>query len=129
DDLGLFARLGWDDGHTEAWAFTEIDLTAALGLLLKGKRWRRPGDLLGLAGVVNGLSPGHRDYLAAGGVGFILGDGQLRYGAEEILEAFYSLEVRKGINVTFDLQGVSNPAYNRDRGPVGIAAVRVHFEF
>jgi high affinity Mn2+ porin len=79
--------------------------------------------------VVNGLSAAHRDYLAAGGLGFILGDGALRYGPEEILETFYSLQVRKGIVVSLDFQGVNHPGYNRDRGPAAIAALRAHFEY
>jgi high affinity Mn2+ porin len=129
EDLGAFARLGWNNGQSESWAFTEIDRTAAAGLVWKGTSWSRPEDRLGLAMVVNGLSNAHRDYLAAGGVGFIVGDGALRYGPEEILEAYYSLQVRKGIVVSFDFQGVNNPAYNRDRGPAAIAGVRAHFEY
>jgi high affinity Mn2+ porin len=128
-DLGAFARIGWNDGHTETWAFTEIDATLSAGFLLKGKCWSRPQDQVGFAGVINGISNGHRDYLAAGGLGFELGDGRLHYGAEEILEAYYNWELRKGINVTFDVQGVNDPGYNKDRGPVAIAAVRVHFEY
>src|SRR5205807_121533 len=74
-DVGVFARAGWDDGHTEAWAFTEIDWTLAFGALVKGRCWCRPDDAAGVAFLFNGLSAGHRDYLAAGGVGFIIGDG------------------------------------------------------
>jgi high affinity Mn2+ porin len=128
-ELGLFARLGWNDGQSESWAFTEIDRTALVGLLLAGRCWCRPDDQLGAAIVVNGISDAHRDYLAAGGLGFILGDGRLNYGPEEILELFYSLALRKGIYVTVDFQGVNHPAYNRDRGPVGVTALRVHAEF
>lgn len=129
DDLGAFARAGWNDGQTESWAFAEIDRTVSAGLVWKGVRWARPGDRFGLAFVANGLSDAHRDYLAAGGIGFIIGDGTLRYGWEQILEAYYSLRVREGILLSFDLQGVKNPAYNRDRGPAAIAAVRAHFEY
>ncbi|MBI3411290.1 MAG: carbohydrate porin [Planctomycetes bacterium] len=129
EELGVYARLGWDDGHTEAWAFTEIDATAALGMLLMGKCWGRPKDAFGIAVVVNDLSNGHRAYLAAGGLGFILGDGRLSYGTEQILETYYNWELRKGINVTFDFQGVKHPAYNRDRGPVAIAGIRFHIEY
>src|SRR5207237_3208795 len=96
-DLGVFTRVGWNDGHTESWAFTEIDATLAMGLLLKGKCWNRPQDQVGLAGVINGISNGHRDYLAAGGLGFILGDGRLRYNPAEILETYYNWELTKGI--------------------------------
>jgi high affinity Mn2+ porin len=129
DDLGVWARLGWNDGHTESWAFTEIDGTAALGLSLKGKCWCRPQDVFGMALVLNDISTGHRAFLAAGGIGFILGDGRLSYGPEEIIETYYNWELHKGINATLDFQGVNNPAYNRDRGPVAILGVRVHFEY
>ena len=82
-----------------------------------------------MALVCNGLSKDHRDYLAAGGLGFIIGDGQLNYGLEETLETYYSMELRKGIYATVDFQEVNHPAYNKDRGPVGIGSVRVHFEY
>jgi high affinity Mn2+ porin len=128
-DAGRFARVGWNDGHTESWAFTEIDATAALGVLIKGTNWGRPADRLGLAVVANGLSNGHRDYLAAGGLGFIIGDGRLHYAPEEIIETFYNLQLREGVTVGFGCQGVNHPAYNQDRGPVEIAAVRLHLEY
>ena len=127
--LGFFCRAGWNDGQSESWAFTEIDATAAAGLLLQGKAWHRPNDAVGLAAVINGISDAHKDYLAAGGVGFIIGDGALRYGPEQIAETYYNWELHKGINLTLDLQGVENPAYNRDRGPVFIMGVRAHLEF
>jgi high affinity Mn2+ porin len=128
-ELGLFSRFGWDDGHTESWAFTAIDRLAEVGLLLKGKCWCRPNDQVGLALAADGLAKIHHDYLAAGGLDFIIGDGALRYGPEEIFELFYNLAVIKGLNVTVDFQEVVNPAYNRDRGPVSIGSVRVHYEF
>jgi high affinity Mn2+ porin len=128
-DLGVYSRLGWNDGHTESWAFTEIDRTAALGVALKGRCWCRPDDVVGLAGVLNGISKDHRDYLAAGGLGFILGDGRLNYGLEEILEMYYDFQVIKGMFVTADWQGINHPAYNRDRGPVAVGTLRVHIEF
>jgi high affinity Mn2+ porin len=128
-DLGLFVKAGWNDGQTESWAFTEIDATAAAGLLLQGRAWSRPKDTVGVAAVVNGLSDAHKDYLAAGGIGFIIGDGRLKYAPEEIVEAFYNWEMHKGINLSLDVQGVENPAYNQDRGPVFIAGVRMHFEY
>jgi high affinity Mn2+ porin len=97
-------------------------------LVLGGRCWCRPYDRVGLAGVLNGLSGPHRDYLAAGGLGFIIGDGRLNYGLEEILEVYYSLQVRTGIMVVLDFQEVGNPAYNRDRGPVSVGSLRVHWE-
>jgi high affinity Mn2+ porin len=128
-DLGALARIGWNDGHSETWAFTEIDRTAALGLSLKGGRWSRPDDVAGMAGVLNGLSQDHRDYLRAGGHGFILGDGRLNYGLEEIVEAYYLFKLSDHIFVTPELQTVWNPGYNKDRGPVFIGGIRVHVEF
>jgi high affinity Mn2+ porin len=127
-DLRLFVKAGWNDGHSESWAFTAIDRTAAVGLLLNGRPWRRPDDEIGFAGVINGLDGAHHHYLAAGGLDFIIGDGRLNYAPEEILEAYYNFAVVKGINVSLDLQGVNHPAYNADRGPVAIGTIRVHFE-
>src|SRR5437588_1367031 len=127
-DLGVWGRLGWSDGHTETWAFTPIDRSAALGLLLKGRCWARPNDEVGLAGVCNGLAKDHRDYLAAGGLDFNIGDGRLHYGLEDIIEIYYRLAIVRGIYVTADLQEVFNPAYNIDRGPVTIGALMVHIE-
>jgi high affinity Mn2+ porin len=129
DNLGMFGRLGWNDGHTESWAFTEIDRTLAVGFVIDGACWCRPYDRVGVAGVLNGLSSEHRDYLAAGGLGFLLGDGKLNYGLEEILETYYSFAVTKNIFVTADFQEIANPAYNRDRGPVSVGTLRVHIEF
>ena len=82
-----------------------------------GRRWCRPYDRVGLAGVLNGISGPHRDYLAAGGVGFIIGDGRLKYGLEQILETYYALQVSTGIVVTFDFQEIVNPAYNPQPRP------------
>ena len=95
---------------------------------LKGTCWCRPKDVVGLAYEINGLSGPHRSYLGAGGLGFIIGDGQLRYGPENILEAYYSLEIYKGIYFTLDFQEVVNPAYNRDRGPVSVFGTRLHLQ-
>jgi high affinity Mn2+ porin len=128
-DLGYFMRAGWDDGQSESWAFTEVDLTVATGLALKGQSWHRPKDEVGTAIVFNGLSNAHRDYLAAGGLGFMLGDGKLRYAPEETVELYYNWELREGINVTADFEGVNHPAYNQDRGPVAVFALRVHFAY
>jgi high affinity Mn2+ porin len=138
DDLGGFFRFGWDDGHTETWAFTAIDRSVAMGLLLKGRRWCRPQDEVGLAWVINGLAPVHRLYLEAGGLDFIIGDGPLQpgqtsalnYGQEVILETYYRYELKKKqIWLSPDFQFVENPAYNRDRGPVAIGQFRLHAEF
>jgi len=128
NDLGFFSRLGWNNGQTESWAYTEVDSSASVGLVVKGNRWSRPQDQVGLAVLANGLSAIHRAYLAAGGLGLQVGDGRLNYGLEEILETYYRLELRPGLQVSAAFQGVNNPAYNRDRGPVAIGSIRVHFE-
>ena len=128
-DLGFWLRLGWSDGQNEAWAYTPIDRTAALGLLLKGTRWERPNDTIGLGAAFNGLATTHRDYLSAGGLDFSIGDGRLNYGTETILEFDYRFAIIKGIYASFDFQEVFNPAYNRDRGPVSVESLLVHLEF
>jgi high affinity Mn2+ porin len=128
DDLGIFGRLGWNDGQEETWAFTEIDRTASLGLVLKGRCWRRPGDRVGLAYLINGLSDAHKDYLAAGGLGFIIGDGRLNYSPEQIIETYYRFQFREGIEAGFDFQQIFNPAYNHDRGPVSVFSLVAHIE-
>jgi high affinity Mn2+ porin len=128
-DLGVFFRYGWNDGHTETFVFTEIDRTGSGGIDLKGLRWKRPADHLGLAMLVNGISKDHADYLRAGGKGFIIGDGKLNYGRERIIEGYYSFALGKGFSLSPDVQRITNPAYNRDRGPVTVLGARVHWEF
>ena len=128
DDLGCFGRLGWNDGHSESWAYTEIDRTLSVGLVLGGRRWCRPYDRIGLAGILNGISGPHRDYLEAGGLGFIIGDGRLKYDPETILETYYAWQITTGIVVTIDFQEIVNPAYNTQRGPVEVGSVRVHWD-
>jgi high affinity Mn2+ porin len=129
ETLGVFSRLGWNDGHTESWAFTEIDQTMTFGARVKGTRWHREYDEVGLATAVNGISKPHRDYLAAGGLGFILGDGQLRYGLESVLESYYRYQISPFIQLTADSQFIWNPGFNQDRGPVFVQGLRVHAEF
>ena len=130
-DLGLFARISYNDGKYETWAFTEIDRSASLGAVLTGQRWHRPNDRFGAAVVANGLSDPHRDYLAAGGYGFIIGDGALNYAPEYIGEVYYSFDLlRQHASISPDFQLIINPAYNRDRsGPVSVAGLRLHVEF
>jgi high affinity Mn2+ porin len=128
-DLGIFGRLGWDDGHTETFAFTAVDRLAEIGLALKGRCWCRPDDVLGLAFLIEGLEGSHRNYLGAGGLDFNIGDGALRYGPEEVFEVYYNYQIIKGIFFGLDFQQLNHPAYNRDRGPVSIGTARFHIEF
>jgi high affinity Mn2+ porin len=141
-DTGAFARLGWNDGNTESFAFTEVDRLVSVGGQVSGRHWTRTDDRLGAAVALEGLSDPHRDYLQAGGAGFLLGDGTLDYGHEQILELYYRAQLPWPLNdstpvftqyplkiqVTPDFQYIRNPAYNRDRGPVAFWAVRFHME-
>jgi high affinity Mn2+ porin len=127
--VGVFARASWNNGVAEEFAFTEIDRSLSLGALIKGAAWSRGSDSLGVAFVRNGISGPHRDYLAAGGLGFFLGDGQLSYRTENILETFYSIGVVKEVWVSADFQRIFDPAYNADRGPVNVASARFHYGF
>lgn len=126
-DLGAFLRWGWNDGKTESWIFTEIDRTLSLGLQMKGRAWQRSQDVVGLAWVNSGILRDHLDYLAAGGSGFILGDGRLQYSPERILESYYSVRLRRIFFLTVDYQWAQNPGYNRQRGPVSIWALRFYW--
>jgi len=128
DSLRAFGRFGWNDGHTESYAYTEIDQSFSGGLDLRGDHWRRRADKFGAAFVSNAISGDHREYLALGGSGFILGDGALRYGRENILEAYYNAKLWHGVYASLDLQRVWNPGYNQDRGPVLVGAFRLHLE-
>lgn len=128
-NLGLFARWSRADGMTETDAFTEIDQSLSGGLLWDGAAWQRSGDSLGLGLAINRLSAARRNYLAAAGISFFIGDGALRYRAEQVLEAFYSLQLAKGVSLTLNAQRIANPGYNADRGPANFVATRMHLEF
>jgi high affinity Mn2+ porin len=126
---GLFSRFSWNDGETETWAFTEIDRSFHAGVTTRGDAWGRRDDNAGMAYVVNALSPDHREYLARGGYGFLIGDGALSYALEQITEAYYCARLFPSFSLTLDDQIVFNPAYNRDRGPVvNVLSLRGHVE-
>ena len=128
-DVGLFARASWNDGQNEILSFTDIDRSLSGGVSIKGSYWGRSSDTIGIGGAINGLSAAHRDFLAAGGLGLLIGDGQINYRPEQILEAYYAYQVTKNFTVTADYQFVANPAHNADRGPVSIFSCRLHGEF
>lgn len=128
-DTGLFLRSAWNDGRTESFAYTEAEESVSAGLQVSGNRWKRPKDIWAIAYAQNGLSSAHRDYLAVGGFGFIVGDGRLNYGPEQLVETYYNHVISKGTTLGFDIQCMKNPGYNRDRGPVVVPSVRLHFEF
>ncbi len=128
--LGVFARGGWAGGAVEPYEFSDIDQTISGGISVNGRAWGRSGDTFALGGVVNGISKIHQQYLAFGGLGILIGDGQLPHpGQEDIAETYYDAAVGKFLHLAFDYQLVVNPAYNRDRGPVSILAARLHAQF
>jgi high affinity Mn2+ porin len=129
DDIGVFGRWSWTDGKNEIMAFTDIDASLSGGVSIKGAKWSRPDDVIGLGGAVNALSRDHRDFLAAGGLGPLIGDGALNYRRERVLEAYYAFALTRAITLTGDYQFITNPAYNGDRGPVHIFSARFHGEF
>jgi high affinity Mn2+ porin len=124
-----FARIGWNDGRNESFAYTEIDNTFELGGDLRGIPWRRPDDRLGLALVSNGISSLHAEYLREGGLGFIIGDGNLDYARETIVEHYYNFHVWRGAFLAEDVQFIAHPGYNAARGPVWVFSLRGHLEF
>lgn len=129
-DLGMFARAGKAAGNVEAFEFTDIDRTVSVGLSLKGSRWSRSHDTVGLAVIVNGISAARERFLNAGGLGILVGDGQLPHpGSERIVESYYNVAILRQVQLTLDYQWVDHPAYNLDRGPVSIWAVRLHVQF
>jgi len=126
--LRLFSRAGWNDGHHESFAYTEVDNTFSVGGDYRGYGWHRDHDKVGLAFVTNGISPEHAEYLRLGGFGFLLGDGMLTYGREDTFEGYYTAHFWRGVYGALDLQHIQNPGYNRDRGPVWVPAFRLHIE-
>lgn len=128
-DLSGFVRLGWNEGAHESFAYTEVNNTFSFGATMAGRQWGRPQDKVGLAFVSNGLSAEHARYLQLGGNGFLLGDGGLKYGRENIVETFYNFELHRGVNFGPDFQFIQNPGYNQARGPVEVFGWRVHLEF
>jgi high affinity Mn2+ porin len=127
--LTAFARFGWDNGKTESFAYTEVDQTFAEGVGANGAWWHRKQDRAGVAFISNAIKKDHQNYLAAGGLGFLLGDGHLTYGRENIFESYYTVHVWRGIYLAPGVQHINNPGYNRDRGPVVVPTFRAHFEF
>ncbi len=127
--IGIFGRYGWNDGKSESFAFTQIDRSLSGGMRIGGDLWNRPKDHIGIAAVANFLSGDQRRFLAAGGIGFIIGDGRLNYDPESIVETYYSLKAIGGWTFSADYQHIQNPAYNRDRGPVSVFSIRLHWEY
>jgi high affinity Mn2+ porin len=128
-DIGLFSRASWDAGQTEKIGGTDCDESFSLGAVLSGGGWARGEDRVGVAGVLDALSPEARAYFAAGGLGILIGDGRLNYHPERILETYYAYRANLWLTLTVDYQFIANPAYNGDRGPVSVFSARLHTEF
>ena len=128
-NISVFGRLGWNEGQHESYAYTEVDQTFEAGGSYAGAAWSRPLDKAGLAFVTNAIKHDHQEYLKLGGRGFILGDGSLSYGREDILEGYYDLHAWRGLFYAFDTQFIDHPGYNTVRGPVVVFSVRAHVDF
>jgi high affinity Mn2+ porin len=128
-NIGVFSRLGWNNGQNEAWMFTDVNYTASLGASIKGASWHRPEDTVGLAGVISGISGANQRYLAAGGLGILDGDGALNYSPEKVLETYYDCKLTKHLHGALDYQFVADPTFNHARGPVSVFGARLHMQF
>jgi high affinity Mn2+ porin len=128
-NLGVFGRIGWSDGRNESFAYTEVDRTVQAGVFTKGDKWRRKNDRGGVVFVANEIVAAHQQYLANGGLGFLLGDGALTPGPEKIFEGFYTAHLWRGFFASCDFQHINNPGYNKARGPVFVPGMRFHVEF
>jgi len=128
-ETGIFGRIGWNDGHHESWAYVECDRSVSIGIQVSAVHWGRPEDRVGIGYGVNGLSESHHDYLAAGGVGMLLGDGNLNYGYEQVMEVYYRIQLTSFMAISPDFQFIQNPGFNRDRGPVQVYGLRFRLSY
>jgi len=128
-DIGVFSRLGWNDDREEGWMCSDVGYAGSVGLSINGDLWHRPDDTFGLAGLASGISKQARQFFAAGGTGILAGDGNLNYGWEKTIETYYDFKIWKNIHGAMDYQFITNPAFNRDRGPVSVFGGRLHWEF
>jgi high affinity Mn2+ porin len=129
ENLRAFGRFGWNEGQHESFAYTEVDQTVEVGGDYAGARWHRPVDKIGVAVVSNAIKRDHQSYLKLGGLGFLLGDGRLNYGRENIVETYYTFHAWRGMFYSVDVQHIDDPGYNRDRGPAWVGSVRAHVDF
>jgi hypothetical protein len=128
-ETGFFARAGWSDGQTSTWSYTEVDQQVSAGFQVSGVHWSRTKDRFGIAYAVQGLSVPHRQYLAAGGIGMLIGDGKLNYGWERVFETYYRIQLGRYVQISPDFQYIQNPGYNRDRGPVQVYGLRLRLSY
>jgi carbohydrate-selective porin OprB len=129
DSLRLFARFGWNEDQNESFVYTEVGQTILFGGDYAGQSWHRANDKVGVAFVSNAIKRDHRNYLRYGGLGFLLGDGNLNYGREDIVEWYYNAHLWRGFYSAVGGTYIDHPGYNRDRGPVYVTTVRAHIDF
>ena len=129
ENLRGFGRFGWNEGQHESFVYTEVDQTVELGGDFAGRQWGRANDKVGVAFISNAIKRDHQQYLKVGGLGFLLGDGNLNYAREDILEGYYTLHTWRGLSYALDAQYIAHPGYNQDRGPVLVESVRMHVDF
>jgi high affinity Mn2+ porin len=127
-NVGVFSRAGWNDGREVVWTYTDANWSGSLGISIKGAKWNRPDDTVGFVGVLTGASAEQIQFLKVGGTGILNGDGNLTYSPEKVLETYYDFPIGKSAHFTMDYQFVADPAFNADRGPVSVFAVRLHWE-
>jgi len=128
-NIGVFTRVGWNSGQNESFEFADSNWMVTFGTSIKGERWKQPDDVIGAAFITSGISKADQNYLAAGGIGILTGDGALNYGPEKNVELYYDHKLSKYFRGALDYQFVDDLAYNKDRGPVpGIFGIRLHFE-
>ncbi|PRC93170.1 Carbohydrate-selective porin, OprB family [Solimicrobium silvestre] len=128
-DIGAFARLSANRGDKETYEFSDINQSISAGLSIKGGTWARENDTIGIAVVMNRISGDAQKYFTAGGLGLLIGDGNLNYAPEKIVEMFYSMQFSSTATASVDYQYIANPAYNQDRGPVSVYSLRLHANF
>jgi carbohydrate-selective porin OprB len=129
ENLRVFGRFGWNEGQHESFVYTEVDQTVELGGDFAGRHWGRASDKVGLAFISNAIKRDHQEYLKLGGLGFLLGDGNLNYAREDIVEGYYNVHAWRGVYYALDAQYIDHPGYNQDRGPVLVESVRMHVDF
>jgi high affinity Mn2+ porin len=129
ENLRVFGRFGWNEGQHESFVYTEVDQTVEVGGDYAGRQWGRASDKVGAAFVSNAIKSDHQEYLRLGGLGFLLGDGNLNYAREDIVEGYYTLHTWRGLSYALDAQYIDHPGYNQDRGPVLVESVRMHVDF
>lgn len=132
--VGAFSRLSWNDGHTESYAFAEIDRSESIGFVFHGQAYHRYHDRIEIAYVSNQISADHRLYLEGdathyGAYGFMLGEPNMKYGAEHIIEIQYVYDLGKEFLISPDYQLIMNPGYDTHRGPISVIGLRTHISF